>query len=135
MTESLYNKIISEYPYQKIVTKESLNSILDKTDLNDKSKIKNIYNLLISKIKEKVEDNILESKQLDKFNDSNYKSEILETLYKKDVDIKPKQKNENKLTTKNIYLNINSENRDKEEYPNCFEFSILFNQSSQKMDM
>lgn len=141
LADSLFNKINSEYPYQKIINKDSLKLILDKTDLNDKSKIKNIYSLLVNKIKEK-NDNISEKiidnlndnpddKNLDKFNDTNYKNEILETLYKKDVDIKPKKK-ENKLTTKNIYLNINSDNRDKEEYPNCFEFSILFNQTESK---
>jgi hypothetical protein len=134
LADSLFNKINSEYPYQKIINKESLQSILDKTDLNDKSKIKNIYSLLVTKIKEK-KDNLIDEnsdeKNLDKFNDTNYKTEILETLYKKDVDIKPKKK-DNAITTKNIYLNINSNNRDKEEYPNCFDFSILFNQTESK---
>ena len=48
LTDSLYNKINTKYPDQKIISKLFLSNLLAKVNL-DKSKIKQIYDTIIEK--------------------------------------------------------------------------------------
>lgn len=54
LTDSLYNKINTKYPHQKIISKLFLFNLLTKVNL-DKSKVKQIYDTLIEKIKNEQE--------------------------------------------------------------------------------
>ena len=128
LVDNLFNKINLEYPVQQLVTKKILYKILENCDLKDKIKIKNIYNTLIYKIKNS-EEIKLNNKKLDDLLNKSIQKETVD-LGVKDVDIKPKVNNLDKI--KNINLVIDSIQIDKEEHKNIFDFCVYFDKEENK---
>lgn len=129
LIESLFNKINQEFPNNSIITKNTLKNIFNGVELNDKNKIKILYQKIVEKLKIFNNKNEVNVPQIiDKLPKP---LEIPKNNFNKDIDITPK-KNDEKLETKNIVLNINSSFRDKEKYPNSFNFSVIFNISDAK---
>ena len=127
LVDNLFNKINIVFPMQQIITKHLLYKLLENLDLKDKIKIKLIYNKLINKIKstEKLKEN---NKKLKDILNKSPTCEIVNL--KKDIDIKPKIRNDNKI--KSINLIIDSEEIDKDEYKNLFDFCVYFDKNEDK---
>ena len=59
LADSLAEKINEEFPNNNIISKNFMNNIFGKIDLNDKTKIKNLYHKIIEKLKLYNKNNIL----------------------------------------------------------------------------
>ena len=129
LVDNLLNKINLEYPMQQIITKQLLDKVLENVDLTDKKKIKNIYIKLIDKIKNSVSVKENNKKLEDILNNSIYNDKENLSI-KKDIDIKPKINNDDKIS--NVNLIIDNSQIDTDEFKNIFDFCIYFDKEEDK---
>ena len=144
LADSLLNNINQKFIKQNIITLDIIKEVLTKIDIQDKVKVKYIYNKLIEKIKNNensTKDDIsnnINNDTKDTYNINNLLpySKNINQINSENIDVKTNKEvsiTSNKdlsldnTSIKIFFLNICNNYRDIKVYPNCFDYSIFFN--------